>query len=301
MTGRQGVSPDRVTPSHAASFLDRYLPRNLSDKVLAMCIVVTVSQVLTAAALYLFSERSAAADRVVIESKVAQVQIARRNRLILAIVMDSRGMYAQSTCAAAEPFAKTMLKSMSELEAVTARTRASMTPDALPGYDLAAKKVGDYILFRHEFLKVCRESWMPACKEFSDNDVNRKARRDLNAALDEVGARLDAHAVAAEATMASWRTRMHALMAFAIVGALGGMAFVLRLIVTHVKRPFGGMTTSVRALARGDLSAEIYGAGRSDEIGEIAQALALFRDELREAEAARAVGGATRRGGEAAA
>ncbi|MGE7415764.1 methyl-accepting chemotaxis protein [Methylobacterium tarhaniae] len=48
-----------------------------------------------------------------------------------------------------------------------------------------------------------------------------------------------------------------------------------------VAKPLGSLTTSMTRLARGDLDAAIAGAGRRDEIGQIASAVVALRDGLR--------------------
>ncbi|TNC10539.1 methyl-accepting chemotaxis protein [Methylobacterium terricola] len=59
--------------------------------------------------------------------------------------------------------------------------------------------------------------------------------------------------------------------------------FILLALVIgrSVSKPLGGLTTSMQRLARGELDAEIAGAGRRDEVGQIASAVVALRDGLR--------------------
>ncbi|WP_297577755.1 methyl-accepting chemotaxis protein [Devosia sp.] len=82
-----------------------------------------------------------------------------------------------------------------------------------------------------------------------------------------------------------------------MVGAiLLAIAAVVSLIFARsISRPIGRLTQTMETLASGDLSAEVKGAGRHDEIGAMARAVEVFREnglkvaEMTEAEAARIV------------
>jgi methyl-accepting chemotaxis protein len=65
------------------------------------------------------------------------------------------------------------------------------------------------------------------------------------------------------------------LALFALGLAAGG--FSLWLVFHRVVRALTGMTASMGRLAAGDLDTEIVGAGRRDEIGAMAQAVAVFK------------------------
>ena len=67
---------------------------------------------------------------------------------------------------------------------------------------------------------------------------------------------------------------------FGIALALFGLsvAFILVAVEAGGVRPLTRMTRAMRDLAEGDMSTEIPGAGRGDEIGQMAAAMAVFRD-----------------------
>jgi methyl-accepting chemotaxis protein len=64
-----------------------------------------------------------------------------------------------------------------------------------------------------------------------------------------------------------------------IVIGLFGIVFAFSTII----RPIGAITRTMRAISGGDITSPIPHVGRSDEIGDQARALAVFRDELTEA------------------
>jgi len=70
-------------------------------------------------------------------------------------------------------------------------------------------------------------------------------------------------------------------MLFAIIAVVGGAIFIgaiVWLISRSVKNPLAETGRVMASLAEGDVDVEISGTERRDEIGEMAQALAVFRD-----------------------
>jgi methyl-accepting chemotaxis protein len=70
---------------------------------------------------------------------------------------------------------------------------------------------------------------------------------------------------------------------------LSGIAIVLALAIAFllaraIVRPVKAMTATMGRLASGDMSAEIPGTERKDEIGEMSQAVRIFKDSMVEAE-----------------
>ena len=71
----------------------------------------------------------------------------------------------------------------------------------------------------------------------------------------------------------------------AIAGAIAVLLLVSLRIGADIARPIGAMTAAMGAMAEGDLAAPLPAlAGRHDEIGAMAEALAVFRDRLRDRE-----------------
>ena len=89
-----------------------------------------------------------------------------------------------------------------------------------------------------------------------------------------------------EQRIAGFRTQLlsNLAIAFALFVLAGG--FALLAIQRATARPITAIAAVMRALAAGDLTVEIPGLGRRDEVGQIAKAMLVFREQ---AEAARAV------------
>ncbi len=102
-------------------------------------------------------------------------------------------------------------------------------------------------------------------------------------------------------------TRLSAILAgMALLTALLLAGGVLVLVKRRVTSPITAMTGAMRQLAQGELGTQVPGVGRTDEIGEMANAVLVFRDAAvakldrdREIEAERRRGEEQRRAGEA--
>lgn len=65
-----------------------------------------------------------------------------------------------------------------------------------------------------------------------------------------------------------------------LVAGLAVAGFVVFLVVHRVTLPLRSMTRGMTALAKGDLAVTVDGAGRKDEIGDMASAVEIFRDSM---------------------
>ncbi|KQT20104.1 chemotaxis protein [Methylobacterium sp. Leaf399] len=68
------------------------------------------------------------------------------------------------------------------------------------------------------------------------------------------------------------------LVVAAAVGLSVAVGLLAAIVVLGVTRPLAAMTAAMGGLAAGDLAVEVQGAGRKDEIGTLARALQVFKD-----------------------
>ncbi|MFM2044171.1 MAG: hypothetical protein RLY86_2747 [Pseudomonadota bacterium] len=83
------------------------------------------------------------------------------------------------------------------------------------------------------------------------------------------------------------------LLAVGLLSAVAGYV-----IIVQITRPIGGITRAMRHLARGDWETDVPGQGRRDEIGQMAAAVLVFRQNGQETEALRAAQEESRAGAE---
>src|SRR6266576_3648760 len=76
---------------------------------------------------------------------------------------------------------------------------------------------------------------------------------------------------------AIWAGKL-ALLIITALSIIGAILIILQYVVPRVVRPLESITGAMTALAAGDTSVEILSRDRRDEIGRMAEALAVFRD-----------------------
>lgn len=263
------------------------IPPKLSDRILVVALALSIVQVAVSATSYFFNHWSMQADHQSSAFVTAQGQVERINRLVVTTVMEARGIYAQTTFAGAAPFEAGMKRALDDLDAVVASTNGAISSLAPTEFQQALAKAGEFVAFRRQFLKMCHDESLAACRAFSDNDTNRSNRKALNAALDALAAKLNAQGKAAGEKVQSWQARVGQLGYVSLATPIVIMIVATFLLTVGVRRPFQAIAESIRQLAQGNLKAVIFGGERRDEFGEIARSLAIFRDELLRGEESR--------------
>jgi methyl-accepting chemotaxis protein len=161
-----------------------------------------------------------------------------------------------------------------ELQARVAEFLAALDDGGLPAAtkpDLKAKIEA----YQRDFI-----AWMNGALRLADE---LKATSEAYSTIEpEIGAMLksvrDLYAEAGEASQrVTAETRRQILVSASLIAVL--MLAASFLLGRAVSRPLGAITRAMVALARGDLQAHLPGIGRRDEIGAIADALVVFRDQ----------------------
>jgi methyl-accepting chemotaxis protein len=83
---------------------------------------------------------------------------------------------------------------------------------------------------------------------------------------------------ASEAEVAAATSTRRLMWAGSLSGLLAAFAVLGWIAVRQVARPLTGMTALMERLAQGDLEIEVTGTGRRDEVGALARALAVFKE-----------------------
>ncbi len=115
--------------------------------------------------------------------------------------------------------------------------------------------------------------------------------RKMNANIEENAPRIralseaiGARALEAKATADASRAMLTTILGTTAVGIATASGLLAWLIGHGIARPITAMTAAMKALAAGDKTIEIPGAGRGDEVGAMAEAVSVFRSNMIEAE-----------------
>lgn len=119
----------------------------------------------------------------------------------------------------------------------------------------------------------------------SQIEDNRLDAQDLTEEIEALVSLTEAHSTeAAEDASDISRTAQFTMMGVAAVGVLGGVALGLLLSQRGIVSPLRRCVSALKQLADGKLDVEVFGAGRQDEVGDIAQTMEVFRDNAIAAE-----------------
>ncbi|MDZ5650650.1 methyl-accepting chemotaxis protein [Nitrospirillum sp. BR 11828] len=84
----------------------------------------------------------------------------------------------------------------------------------------------------------------------------------------------------AEAGVRTATTAQTVMLVGSALGIIIGLGLGLLIGHTGIAQPIGRMVVCLRRLAEGDVNLAIYGIGRRDELGEVAEAMQVFKDNI---------------------
>ncbi|MFN4275225.1 MAG: methyl-accepting chemotaxis protein [Ferrovibrio sp.] len=207
----------------------------------------------------------------------------RLNALIYAVVMDSRGVYMSETTAAAKPFANGIQRWTTQMEGIIRDWTALIGPQAAAGEE--AKQfialVNQFIQFRRELARLGTDVDTKQAREYGDNDANRSNRQALNKAVEAINNRNAERVAAVSAGLTDYyNTQRPLLLAITIAAIAVSVLLALYVVIATLTRPITRITSVMNTLAKGDISVDVSGKERRDEIGEMAQAVQVFKDNM---------------------
>ncbi|PYE34709.1 methyl-accepting chemotaxis protein [Rhizobium sp. PP-F2F-G38] len=200
------------------------------------------------------------------------------NRLVTAVVMESRGIYAAPTLEKAEPFAEGLLKTLDKIDVLTAEWRPLVPQADLPAFEAVVGRAAEFRTFRMETARLARAVSLKAANEQGNTDQNRANRKAFQAEIDAVVTKdkADLTAIQTEIDGIGWQMTIM-IAATALIGLAAGLLVAVSIARRELSRPISDLTRSMTALAGGDLDVDLPEAKRSDEIGEMARAVEVFR------------------------
>ena len=135
--------------------------------------------------------------------------------------MESRGIYMSADWAAAEPFAKNLIRQLGELQDVARAWMVDAIASQQSNIEQLTGRIDQFVRFRTELVRLGREESTAAARAFGDNDANRTVRTALNESLRAV-----AHAYEQEIGRARSQVEADQRNFVTILLALAGLAAV---------------------------------------------------------------------------
>ena len=201
----------------------------------------------------------------------------RINGIVYAVVMESRGVYMSSAWSTAEPFAKRLVVGLGGLKQ-EARALHEAVRSARNGtlVDLLTR-LDQFVDFRTELVRIAEHESTVAARNFGDNEANRTVRAALNDSLKSISAAFASEITEFRERIAVIDQRIIAALASLAIVAVGCLAAGLALVRSTLLAPLFKIKTSMLRLSNGQLDIDMTSRSRHDEIGEMAQAVDVFR------------------------
>ncbi len=200
------------------------------------------------------------------------------NRLVTAVVMDARGIYAAKDAAAAKPFGDSLLKSLDDIEKLIAQWKPRVPAAQKESFDKLVARFQEFKAFRTETARLSQAEGPQAASAQGNNDANRNNRKAYQAEIDGVVKADQAELDALSDDMASFgSTVFYIVLAATLLGVAGGLAFGLYFARRQLSQPILDLTASMTKLADGNYETDVPLTGRQDEIGDMATAVEVFK------------------------
>jgi methyl-accepting chemotaxis protein len=258
----------------------RNLAKTLKARLYALILCLAFLSLVNAVASYWRLTETRQARDFSTETANGTIHLSRINGLVYATVMESRGVYMSPDWHGAEAFAKNLESDLGEMKREVTRWLGHKAAAGKGEVESLERKLDEFIAFRTELVRLAREESTAAARQFGDNETNRKSREQLNVQIklladalrldsQESGRRID------DADAMNQKFLM-IMAAAALVMLLCGFLLVSRGLI----RPLYRIIDAVRKLVAGDTRSEIPCLKQTDEIGELARAIAIFRDGM---------------------
>jgi methyl-accepting chemotaxis protein len=201
------------------------------------------------------------------------------NRYVTAVVMESRGIYAAKSKEDAAKFSGNLIKALGDIDS-TLTTWSKLVPaEQKARFDAMVAKSGEFKAFRTETARLGKESGAQAADAQGNNDANRANRTQFQAQIDAIVGADKTLLETLKASVDSFRSTMMVLITSAtILSILAGVGAGIYIGVTQLSRPIVGLTAAIKRVADGDFETAIPFENRRDEIGDMAQAVDVFKN-----------------------
>lgn len=205
------------------------------------------------------------------------------NRLVTAVVMEARGIYAAADIVAAAPFADGMVKNLDAMDKLITSWAPLVPAEQKAGFDKLAGRSKEFRTFRLETVRLAKESGPQAASQQGNNEANRANRKAYQAEIDSIVKNDIAELEVVKAGVDAFSTSIFwVIVAVTVAGVGAGAAFGLYIGTRQLSAPIRRVSQVMSEVADGNLDVAVPYLGRKDEIGEMAAAVEVFKTNGRE-------------------
>ncbi len=203
----------------------------------------------------------------------------RLNRYVTAVVMEARGIYAAASAKDSKSFADGLMVDLDEIDKVLAAW-APLVPDMQkPSFAKLQARAQEFRAFRTETARLGVTDGPEAAGKQGNNEANRANRKAFQAEIDAVVQTDKAELAVAEAEITSFHNSVLTFVLGIMIAGIGaGIGLGTYIGTVHLSRPIRKVTEAIKKVAEGHFDIEVPFAGRPDEIGEMAAAVDIFKE-----------------------
>ena len=200
------------------------------------------------------------------------------NGLVYKVVMDSRGIYAAENKDEARSFAKAVTETTALMAKQTILWKSLLPANRRDEFASLEKSINDFIQIRNEAARLGVDVSPAEAEKYGGNDTSRANRKALGDLLERRSQQNFEAIKIANDELEDYGHGMIALMLVVGIGGIGA-ALIAGIVVSRsgIALPIANITDTMSRLAQGDLAVEVVGAERGDEIGGMARAVAVFK------------------------
>ncbi|CAN7154099.1 methyl-accepting chemotaxis protein [Neorhizobium tomejilense] len=200
------------------------------------------------------------------------------NRLVTAVVMESRGVYMSKDTKEAAKFADGILVYLDEMGKLLKEWDKIVPADERAVFDKLLARSKEFNGFRTETARLGREVSPADANVQGNNDANRSNRKAYQVEIDAIVGTDKAVLAAVNEELNSFtRTLFILVSAVTLAGVAAGAGFGLYLGRRQLSHPITALTRAMKHIADGKFDTVVHGADRADEIGDMAAAIEIFR------------------------
>ncbi|AMJ61851.1 methyl-accepting chemotaxis protein [Bosea sp. PAMC 26642] len=255
--------------------------RKISSQIFGAFALLTACMILTIGlGVYTLERYARTTDEMAFASRRV-LAAERMNGLVNAAVMESRGIYMSADIKAAEQFIEPLQGRLEEMRVLLAEWRAHSWGNSA-NFAVVAKQIEAFIGFREELIQLALRAGPMAARARGDDDGPRANRQALNHALVGVADVADKDSMAIDRERLELQAESGWQQALGVV-VLMSLGLAMSLLVVHrgVLRPLRQLSGAMRRLARAQPVDDVPWAMRKDEIGDMARAVLVFRENAK--------------------
>ncbi|MGN6159782.1 MAG: methyl-accepting chemotaxis protein [Devosia sp.] len=200
------------------------------------------------------------------------------NRLVTAVVMDARGIYASKTTDEAAPFGKGVMASLDQIDQLLKDWAPLVKPEDQASFAKVVSRTAEFRAFRSETVRLGGIDPAQANVQ-GNNEANRANRKAYQAEIDAVVKKDQADFASLRDDLSTFQGQVVPIVLVAtLLGLLAGIGTALFIATRHVVRPLSRITAAMQQLAQGEIAVDVPYQGKKDEIGQMAAAVGVFKE-----------------------